>query len=133
MNKSKIIVLSLLIVLAIILVAGSVTALDKTQNETIEMDGVKFLAPKTENYTITDVKGVNGYKTYTYSDEKNDLTVYVSDGPMPEYELGPERYDEYIGLYNYVVIKDKYVVVGSKFSENKDFVLQSLYDLNPAQ
>ena len=133
MNKSKIIVLSLLAVLATVLVAGSVTALDKTQNETIEMDGVKFLAPKTENYTITDVKGVNGYKTYTYSDEKNKITLYVSDAPMPEYELGPERYDQYVGYYNYVVIKDKYVLVASEFSENKDFVLQSLYDLNPDQ
>ena len=133
MNKSKIIVLSLLAVLVTVLVAGSVTALDKTQNETIEMDGVKFLAPKTDNYTITDVKGVNGAWTYTYEDKKNEIILYISDKIMPEYKMGQEGYDETIGYYNQVIIKDKYVVVASQYPENKDFILPTLYDLNPAQ
>ena len=133
MNKSKIIVLSLLAVLATVLVAGSVTALDKTQNETVEMYKIKFTAPKTDNYTITDVKGVNGAWTYTYEDKKNEIILYISDKVMPEYKMGQEGYDETIGYYNQVIIKDKYVVVASQYPENKDFILPTLYDLNPAQ
>ena len=131
MKLKKIITILGIMLLVTVLSSTTITALDKTQNETIDMYNIKFTAPKTDNYTITNVKGVNGAWTYTYEDKKNEITIYISDKVMPEYKMGQEGFDEYIGYYNQVIIKDKYVVVASKFSENKDFILPTLYDLNP--
>ena len=107
-------------------ICGIVTALDTTQNETIEMNGIKFVAPKTDNYTITDVKAPNGVWTWTYSDDKNEITVYVSDADMPEYKLYTEQWNEYEGYTQMFPVGDKYVMVGSQYEENKDFIVDSL-------
>ncbi len=128
--KTKTGVIFLLFILAMSFIVG-VNALNPEENETIEMNGIKFAAPKTDNYTITDIKGVNGAWTWTYTDDKNEITVYVCDEDMPEYKLYVEEWNEYEGYTQMRPVKDKWVMVGSQYEENKDFIYDSLAELNP--
>lgn len=104
-------------------------ALNPNENTTVEVNSINLTVPKTDNYTITDIKGIEGSWTYTYSDEKNDITVYVCDEIAPEYSM-TETYNQYEGYCQMKAVKDKYVVVCSKYPENKDFVFNSLDDAN---
>lgn len=129
MNKK--ITITLLIAL---LLATSLTcthALDKTKNQTIEMNGIKIAVPETDQGKITDIKGPTGAWTWSYTDEKNKIVIYVCDEDMPEYKLYTEEWNEYDGYTQMRPVKDKYVMVGSEYEENKDFMYDSLKELNP--
>ena len=130
MNKKTIISLGIITLLAFLLMS-SVSALDTTKNKTIDMNGIKVCVPESDNGTITNISDSNGNWVYTYDDEKNKITIYVSDIDMPEFKLGQEEYDSTYGYHNMVMIKDKYVLVGSEYRENKDFMLSTIYELNP--
>ena len=130
MNKKTIISLGIITLLAFLLIS-SVSALDTTKNKTIDMNGIKVCVPESDNGTITNISDSNGNWVYTYDDEKNKITIYVSDIDMPEFKLGQEEYDSTYGYHNMVMIKDKYVLVGSEYKENKDFMLSTIYELNP--
>ena len=130
MNKKTIISIGIITLLAFLLIS-SVSALDTTKNKTIDMNGIKVCVPESDNGTITNISDSNGNWVYTYDDEKNKITIYVSDIDMPEFKLGQEEYDSTYGYHNMVMIKDKYVLVGSEYRENKDFMLSTIYELNP--
>ena len=131
MTKNKQIILILTLTILLSCTIGAVTALDPTQNETIEMNGVKFAAPKTDNYTITDIKAPDGTWTWTYADDKNEITVYVCDKIMPEYKIYEEQWNEYEGYTQMIPVGDKWVMFGSMYEENKDFMIDSVSALNP--
>lgn len=132
MHKKNIITLMGILVITLVLMSTA-SALDTTKNKTIDMNGIKVCVPETDNGTLTNISDSNGNWVYTYEDEKNEIIVIVSDIDMPEFELGTEKYDSIYGYHNMVPIKDKYVLVGSEYSENKDFMLNSLYELNPLE
>lgn len=129
MNKK--ITITLLIAL---LLATSLTcthALDKTKNTTIEMNGIKIAVPETDQGKITNATSPEGIITYTYTDDKNKLFIYVSDADMPEYKLYIEEWNKFEGYTQMRPVRDKYVLVASDYAENKDFMYDSLKELNP--
>lgn len=129
MNKK--ITITLLVAL---LLATSLTcthALDKTKNQTIEMNGIKIAVPETDQGKITNATSPEGIITYTYTDDKNKLFIYVSDADMPEYKLYIEEWNKFEGYTQMRPVKDKYVLVASDYAENKDFMYDSLKELNP--
>ena len=107
------------------------TALDTTKNTTIEMNGIKICVPQTDQGKITNASSPNGVWTYTYSDDANNITIYVCDEIMPEYALIKEEYNQYDGYTQQFQVKDKYVMVASTYAENKDFIIQHIKELNP--
>lgn len=108
------------------------TALDTTKNQTIEMNGIKICVPETDQGKITNASSPQGIWTYTYSDDKNNITIYVSDELMPEYALLKEEYNQIEGYTQQIGTKDgKYVMVASPYHENKDFIIQHIKELNP--
>ena len=107
------------------------TALDTTKNTTIEMNGIKICVPQTEQGKITNASSPQGIWTYTYSDDANNITIYVCDEIMPEYALIKEEYNQYDGYTQQFQVKDKYVMVASTYAENKDFIIKHIKELNP--
>ena len=107
------------------------TALDTTKNTTIEMNGIKICVPQTDQGKITNASSPQGVWTYTYADDKNNITIYVSDEIMPEYALLKEEYSEIEGYTQQIGVKDKYVMVASPYHENKDFIINHIKELNP--
>jgi hypothetical protein len=95
------------------------------------MNGIKIAVPETDQGKITNTSSPDGIWTYTYTDDKNKIVIYVSDANMPEYQLYKEQWNEYDGYTQMRPVKDKYVMVGSEFEENKDFMYDSLKELNP--
>jgi hypothetical protein len=114
----------LIAVLLTTILVGAVTAIDPTQNETITMNGVKFDAPITGNYTITDIKAPNGAWTWTYDDPEHEVYVYVCDERAPEYSVNEEWSD----IEGYTQMRpdgEKWVVVCSMDSGVKDMIFMS--------
>ena len=107
------------------------TALDETKNTTIEMNGIKICVPQSDQGKITNASSPQGVWTYTYSDDANNITIYVCDEIMPEYALLKEEYNEIEGYTQQFQVKDKYVMVASTYSENKDFIMKHIKELNP--
>ena len=107
------------------------TALDESKNTTIEMNGIKICVPQTEQGKITNASSPQGIWTYTYSDDANNITIYVCDEIMPEYALIKEEYNQYDGYTQQFQVKDKYVMVASTYAENKDFIIKHIKELNP--
>ena len=107
------------------------TALDTTKNTTIEMNGIKICVPQTDQGKITNASSPQGIWTYTYSDDANNITIYVCDEIMPEYALIKEEYNQYDGYTQQFQVKDKYVMVASTYAENKDFIIKHIKELNP--
>ena len=130
MNK-KIIPILLVITLIGLTTLTTTTALDKTKNTTIEMNGIKICVPETDQGKITNATSPEGIITYTYTDDKNKLFIYVSDADMPEYKLYIEEWNKFEGYTQMRPVKDKYVLVASDYAENKDFMYDSLKELNP--
>lgn len=128
--KNKII--GVLILLAILTTLTTTTALDTTKNTTIELNGIKLCVPQTSTSTITNASSPEGVWTYTYTDDENNITIYVCDELMPEYALLKEEYNEIEGYTQQIGTKDnKYVMVASPYRENKDFILDHVKELNP--
>lgn len=123
-TKQKITTILILGLLLVVIGMSTVSALNKAENETITMNGVTFNAPKTDNYTISNATDQQGGKTFTYDDKKNELYVYVCDNDAPEYSL-QENWDKLDGYSQKLYVGDKTVVACSKYSENKDFVLET--------
>ena len=107
------------------------TALDETKNTTIEMNGIKICVPQSDQGKITNASSPQGVWTYTYSDDANNITIYVCDEIMPEYALIKEEYNQYDGYTQQFQVKDKYVMVASTYAENKDFIIKHIKELNP--
>ena len=121
----------LLITLLTLTTITSIHALDTTKNTTIEMNGIKIAVPETDQGKITNASSPDGIWTYTYTDDKNKIVIYVSDANMPEYQMYKEQWNEYDGYTQMRPVKDKYVMVGSEYEENKNFMYDSLKELNP--
>ena len=130
MNK-KIIPILLVITLIGLTTLTTTTALDKTKNQTIEMNGIKICVPETDQGKITNVTTPQGTITYSYMDDKNKITIYVTEEEMPEYSPYREEWNQYEGYTQVKKIGDKYVMVASEYAENKDFMWDSLSELNP--
>ena len=130
MNK-KIIPILLVITLIGLTTLTTTTALDKTKNTTIEMNGIKICVPETDQGKITNATTPHGTITYAYRDDKNKITIYVTEEIMPEYSMYKEEWNEYEGYTQVKIIGDKYVMVASEYAENKDFMYDSLKELNP--
>lgn len=130
MNK-KIIPILLVITLIGLTTLTTTTALDKTKNQTIEMNGIKICVPETDQGKITNVTTPQGTITYSYIDDKNKITIYVTEEEMPEYSPSREEWNQYEGYTQVKKIGDKYVMVASEYAENKDFMWNSLSELNP--
>ena len=129
-NKKIISTLAIILLLALTSLTCT-AALDTTKNTTIEMNGIKIAVPETDQGKITNISSPEGIWTYTYTDDKNKIVIYVSDADMPEYQIYKEQWNEYDGYTQMRPVKDKYVMVGSEFEENKDFMYDSLKTLNP--
>ena len=121
----------LLITLLTLTSITSIHALDKTKNQTIEMNGIKICVPETDQGKITNVTTPQGTITYSYMDDKNKITIYVTEEEMPEYSPYREEWNQYEGYTQVKKIGDKYVMVASEYAENKDFMWDSLKELNP--
>ena len=130
MNK-KIIPILLVITLIGLTTLTTTTALDKTKNQTIEMNGIKICVPETDQGKITNVTTPQGTITYSYMDDKNKITIYVTEEEMPEYSPYREEWNQYEGYTQVKKIGDKYVMVASEYAENKDFMWDSLSELTP--
>lgn len=126
MKNKKItkIAITLLILGAMLMAIIPSMALDPTQNETIEMNGVKFDAPKTSNYTIDKAKGPTGAWTWTYDDPEHEFYVYVCDERAEEYSV-TEKWSDLEGYTQMRPVGDKWVVVCSMQSDIKDMVFNS--------
>lgn len=122
----KKIILLTIISLVLLSCIASVNALNRAENETITVNGVTFNAPKTDNYTITNASDQQGGKTFTYDDPKNELYVYICDNDAPEYSL-QENWDKLDGYSQKIYVGKKTVVACSKYSENKDFVIETVH------
>lgn len=129
--KLKTITAVTLILLLSMLTTTSIHALDESKNTTIEMNGIKICVPETDQGKITNASSPNGVWTYTYSDDANNITIYVCDEIMPEYALIKEEYNEIEGYTQQFQVKDKYVMVASTYPENKDFIMKHIKELNP--
>lgn len=128
-NKKIIPTLAIILLLALTSLTCT-TALDTTKNQTIEMNGIKICVPQTDQGKITNASSPQGVWTYTYSDDANNITIYVCDEMMPEYAF-KEEWNEYDGYTQQFQLKDKYVMVASTYAENKDFIMKHIKELNP--
>lgn len=123
MMKKTVPVIITLLLLATLL-SGIVSAIDTTQNETITMNGIKFDAPKTGNYTIDSIKGADGTWTWTYDDKEHECYVYVCDVRAPEYDV-QEKWSDIEGYTQMRPVGDKWVVVCSMDPSVKDMLFTS--------
>ena len=120
----KMITIGLLLIFLVTLTAGTLVAIDPKDNETITMNGIKFDAPKTGNYTIDSTKAPDGTWTWTYTDREHDLWVYVCDERAFEYDL-QEQWSDLDGYNQMRPVGDKWVVVCSEYRDVKDMVFMS--------
>ena len=119
-----IIPLFLLIILTTLL-ATTAIAVDLSKNTTVEMNGIKFDVPITNNNTTNEYKTDKG-SNWAYEDYQNGLSVYVDDERPPEYST-TEQFNSVSGTYEQLVpLGGKWVVVSAETADVKDFVWNSL-------
>ena len=122
-KKNKIIPLLLLLLLTTLLATTTIAA-DLSKNTTVEMNGIKFDVPLTNNNTTNEYKEQG--TAWAYEDYQNNISVYVCDERPPEYSPN-EQFNSATGTYEQLTpLGDKWVVVCAESADEKDFVWKSL-------
>lgn len=126
MRNHKQISIILLVLLTTILlpvcIAG--TSADLSHNTTLEMNGVKFDVPLSNNNTTNEYKEQG--TTWAYEDYEHGISVYVCTQRPTEYSPN-EQFNSATGTYEQLTpLGDKWVVVCAESADEKDFVWKSL-------
>ena len=117
----------LIIVIAVIAFAIFGGQSDKpVENKTVEIDGIKFDAPVTNNNTTSYTKLDDGSIAWSYEDYQNNVSVYISDTRLPGYNTS-ESYNELDGYNQIRPIGDKWFVVCADRASDKNMVFNSAH------
>jgi len=124
-NKKNMIIPLLLLLLTLTLLPTTIASPDLSKNTTVEMNGIKFDVPITNNNTTNEYKTDQG-SNWAYEDYQNNISVYVSDERPPEYST-TEQFDSHTGTISQLTtINGKWIVVCADDFDAKDFVWNSL-------
>jgi hypothetical protein len=124
MTNYKKLTITLLLLLTIISCIGTINAIDTNDNVTVEMYGVKFDAPTTNNNTTNFTNHDTGV-IWDYEDYEHKLSVYVSDSKPIGYSE-KEQVNPIDGVNQMTEIDGKWVVVSAADHDVKDMVWNSL-------
>jgi len=123
-NKKNMIIPLLLLLLTLTLLPTTIASADLSKNTTLEMNGVKFDVPLSNNNTTNEYKEQGS--TWAYEDYEHGISVYVCTQRPSEYSPN-EQFNSATGTYEQLTpLGDKWVVVCAESADEKDFVWKSL-------
>ncbi len=114
--------LLLVIVLMVVMVSGCVSG--EKENVTVEMNGILFDAPVTNNNTTSFTKLDDGSINWAYEDYENNVSVYVDENMPLDYST-QEQWDELSGYNQMRPVGDKWVIVCADNADDKDMCFTS--------
>lgn len=124
--KTGLVCCGLIVVIALVafLIVGNSNK--PIENKTIEIEGIKFDTPVTNNNTTNFVKTPSGGITWAYEDYQNNVSVYVMDD-MPVDVSTKQSYDELSGFNQMRPIGDKWFVVYADRQDDLEMIYSSAH------
>ena len=116
--------------LLLILLTASLTSIvfadDARENKTVEIEGIKFDAPITQNNTTSFTKLDDGSISWEYIDYDNNVSVFISKTRLPGYNT-TESYNELDGYNQIRPIGDWWFLVSADNVDDLRMVYSSAH------